>query len=208
MKAFWNTVKHKYFKVAATVMVLFLPIILVVNQQEKETRSRASASTTLSFSPTTTSTNPLVKKIGDSFSLDLIVEPGSNTISSIKLDIIYDPTKVSLSSTNPLAVNETVFSEIIEGPIYTSGRIQIILAAGPNLSSSITTASRALTLNLVAKNTTSQTLVSFGSNNFIYSVSSNNSGGENVLSTTIPAYLNIVKANGKNSGGGKDKPPR
>lgn len=192
MMGFWNTIKHKYFKVAATIMILFLPLVLVINQQQQETRSRASASTTLSFSPTTTSQAPLIKKVGDSFYLDLMLKPGSNLVSSIKLDIIYDPTKVSLSETNPIVINEIVFPEIIEGPIYSDGRIQIVLAVGQDLSKSISQESRALSLNLIAKNPTSQTLFSFSNNTAVYSVTATDSDGKNILSTTSPAFIKIV----------------
>ena len=212
MKGFVNILKHKYFAFSAVVMMVMLPLILVVNNQQKETRSQAEASTTLTFNPVTLPNTPLQKKVGDNFYLDIMLNPGKNLVSLIKLDITYDPAKISLSSTNPLVVNSEIFPQILEGPVYSTGRIQVVLSVGSDLSKAISTQSRAATVNFVANSPASQTLVSFGTGTSVSSVASTDLSGENVLSTTSPAYITISKATGKNggagNGGGKGKPTK
>jgi len=193
MKSFLNIIKHKYFAFSAVVMIMMLPLFLVINNQQRDTRGRAEASTTLTFTPLTEPNSPLQKNVGDNFSLDVMLNPGKNLVSLIKLDIQYDPALLSISPSNPLIVNEAVFPQIIEGPVYSSGRVQVILSVGSDLSKAISTHSKVVTINFIAVKEASQTLVSFGSGNSVYSVSSNDLDGENVLSSASPAYLKISK---------------
>src|SRR4029078_276402 len=98
MRKSWNRFKHKNLGIAATVIALaLLPIILISTQQKQEDRSHAQAATTLSFSPVTTSSTPLLKKVGDNFPLNVVISPGTNLVSFLKLEVLYDPSKVPLS---------------------------------------------------------------------------------------------------------------
>ncbi len=191
MRGFINIIKHKYFAFSAVVMIIMLPLFLVINNQQRDTRSRAEKSTTLSFIPVSAPNSPMQKAVGETFSLDVMLNPGKNLVSLIKLDIQYDPTLISISPSNPLVINEAVFPQIIEGPVYSYGRVQVVLSVGADLSKAISTQSKAATVNFIANTTSKQTLVSFGSGNSVYSVASNDLSGENVLSTTSPAYITI-----------------
>ena len=200
--------KHKYFAFALTIMIVTLPLLLVIMQQQQEIRGRAQASTTLSYSPTSTSTSPIIKKVGEPINLDLMVNPGINLVSLVKLEITYDSTKLKPSA-NPVSINQTLFPNIIEGPVYSPGKIQVVLSVGPDLTKSVGQTSRVATLNFDTIASSGQTLVSFGTNTSISSVAVNDSISENVLSTTSPAYITITKAKGGTGGsGGKGKPSR
>lgn len=192
MSGLINIIKHKYFAFSAVVMMVMLPLFLVVNNQQRDLRGRAEASTTLAFTPTSEPNSPLQKNVGEEFSLDAMIKPGKNLVSLIKLDITYDPATLSISETNPFVVNEAVFPEIVEGPIYSNGRIQVILSVGSDLSKAVSTESKIATVNFIPLEASSQTLVSFGAGNTIHSVASNDLDGENVLSTTTPAYIKII----------------
>lgn len=197
--------KHKYFAFALAIMIMTLPLLLVIMQQQQEIRGKAQASTTLSFIPSTTSATPVTKKAGEPLSLDLMVNPGVNLVSSIKVEITYDPTKLRPSATNPLSINQTIFPTIVEGPIYSPGKIQVVLSVGPDLSKAVGQINRVATLNFDTIATSSQTLVSFGVNTSISSVAQNDASSENVLSTTSPAYIKISKISKGSPGGGKDR---
>ncbi len=185
--------KHKYFAFALAIMIVTLPLVVVIMQQQQEIRGRAQASTTLSFIPSTTSSTPIIKKVGEPLSLDLMVNPGVNLVSSIKVEITYDPTKLRPSEANPLSINQTIFPAIIEGPVYSDGKIQVVLSVGPDLSKAVGQINRVATLNFDTIANSSQTLVSFGVNTSISSVALNDTSSENVLSTTSPAYIKIFK---------------
>jgi hypothetical protein len=207
MKAFWNILRHKYFHFAATIMIVFLPLVLFLNTKQQDLRGRAEASTTLYFTPASSKSFPIHKKVGDDFYVDLMLNPGKNQVSIIKIDISYDPTKLSISPGNSVEVNEAMFPQILEGPVYSPGRIQVVLSVGLDVSKAITTEGKALTLNFVAKNTSNSTAISIGSNSQVFSVAAADNTSDNVLSTSTPAYIKISKNTGK-PGGGKGKPSR
>jgi len=192
MKAFWNILKHKYFKIAVVVSILLvLPLFLFASYQTQELRGKAEAATTLSFSPTSSKTSLIAKKVGESFYLDLMLNPGKNLVSVLKVDIRYDSSIMSISSTNPLVVNEVVFPEILEGPVFTDGRVQIVLTVGQDHTRAISSEARALTLNFMANSRTKITTIDIGENTAIYSVGIDDLSGENVFSSYTPAYIKI-----------------
>ena len=199
MKAFWNLVRHRYFKVAAIIsLVLVLPVILISGQQQQDQRSSATLSTTLYFSPENNRSNPIVKNINDEFNLDVMLNPGKNLISLLKLDIEYDSNILTLNTENPLKINGAIFPEILEGPIYSEGRIQVVLSIGSDQTKVITAENRIMTINFVAKNSSNRTLINFGANNSAFSVGANDQSGEDVISSLTPAYIKINRATSKN----------
>lgn len=196
MRAFWNLIKHKYLRIPAVVgLLLILPLFIFVVLEKQDTRSKAEKATTLSFSPTSSKSKPISHKIGDDFYVDLMINPGKNLISLLKLDIQYDPSKIELLDENPININTIVFPKILEGPLYSNGRIQIVLSVGPDTTRAIATESRVLTLNFKANKSTNKTLIKFGTENSAFSVSVNDQSGENVISTMTPAYVKINKIN-------------
>jgi hypothetical protein len=207
VKAFWNIIKHRYFKFAAIVSVLLiLPIILFSAYQTQELRGKAETGTTLYFSPTSSKASPVIKAIGEAFYLDLMLNPGKNLVSFMKVDIRYDSSVLSLSPENQLVVNDVVFPQILEGPVYTDGRIQIVLSVGQDYTKAISTEIRALTLNFVAKSRTSRTSVDIGNNTAVYSVGSADFSEENVFSSYTPGYLKIINSSNTISETPKDNP--
>ena len=209
MKSFKKIVKHKYFALIATLLILALPILLIVAQQNQETRSRADASTTLYFSPDSSKGAPITKNVGDEFYLDVMLNPGNDLVSLVKMDIKYDSSIMSPSKTNPVVVNNVIFPQILEGPVFTDGRIQIVLSVGPDLTKAMSSESRILTLNFLAKGETRRSEVNFGENISVSSVSLNDTANENVLLNFSPAYIRIngTKQGGNNNSGNiKDNP--
>ncbi len=184
--------RHKLIFAIIAVQIIALPIFLYLVRQQQETRTGALASTSLYFIPNSTSSTPIVKNVGQTFPVDVMVNPGVNLVTIVKLDIRYDPTKISLSNTNPVVVNTAAFPVILEGPAYSSGRIQITVAIGADHTRVIQTQTKVLTLNLVGPSAqNSPTPVSYGASSAIYSIASTDSSTENVLSTSSPAYVQI-----------------
>src|SRR4051812_26927935 len=91
------------------VAIIGLPLTVALFQHQQDLRSRASASTILSFSPTSSSSSPLQKNVGATVPLDIMVNPGNNAISTIKLQLHYDTNKFQTVSSTPFVVNATSF---------------------------------------------------------------------------------------------------
>jgi len=168
-----------------------IPATLFLTQKSQEQRSRASASTQLYLVPDTTASVPLQKNVGDTVSFDVMINPGTNMPSVVKLALQYDPTKFQASA-NPFTVNSTAFPSVLEGPIVQDGTVLVAVSIGSDVTKAIQTVTKVGTITLTAINpTTSTTTVSFGSNSQVLSVARTDQSTENVLSTTTPGYIMI-----------------
>lgn len=178
------------------VLIIGIPLIVLLSQQRQDNRSRADASTTLYYSPTTSQSFPLQKQIGTPASFDVMINPGNDQVSFVKLEIDFDPTKIQLSST-PFVVNTTSFPVTTEGPIVQNGKMFISVTVGADPTKVITQITKVGTLNI---NTTmltpssQPTAISFGPASTILSIAPSDEASENVLSSTTPAYLAVIAA--------------
>jgi hypothetical protein len=194
MAAIWNLIRHRYFGVSATVaMLLLLPIIVISTQSPQRLSGIAEGATTIIFSPTSIESAPLERKYGQEFFLNALIDPGTNIISTVRLDINYDPKILKLSITNPVEINNSIFPNILERPSYSAGNVQMTLSVGKDLSKSISSRTKAVTLNFVpiSKTLDASTIVSFGVNTSATNVEVNDLDKGNVVSTTAPAYIKI-----------------
>lgn len=175
------------------ILMAAIPVTLLLTQEEQDTRSRASASSSLSYTPNTTSTTPLEKNVGDPIALDIIVNPGNNLPSLIKLEMLYDATKFDPAQT-PFTVNTTAFPSTIEGPIVLEGKVLVSVSIGNDVTKAIQQPTKVGTLNLIAKAGTNGTasLLAFGDQSQILSLAENDEATENVLATTQPSFITIA----------------
>ena len=187
----------KYFgkKQIMVLSLLFvlavIPATLFLTQQKTQEHSNASASTQLYLVPSTTSSVPLQKNVGDTVSFDVMINPGTNMPSVVKIVLQYDPTKFQ-ASTTPFVVNSSAFPSILEGPIVQNGSVIVSVSIGSDVTKAISTITKVGTVTLTAiAPTTGATTVSFGTNSQVLSVAGTDQSNENVLSTTTPAYVTI-----------------
>ena len=176
------------------VLLVGIPLTVYLLQQQQEVRSHAEKSTNISFAPDSTQTTPLQKNVGDVIPLDITINPGKNLVSFVKLEIQYDPDKLATDSANSFVANNVVFPSILEGPIYSPGKISVTLSVGPDPTKAIQTTVKAGTLTLKAIANTpagTPTVVTYGAATQVLSLGSNDQASENVLSSPIPAYINI-----------------
>jgi cell division septation protein DedD len=105
-------------------IVLFIlasiPLVVYLVNQRQEIRKKAAPATTLSFSPETAS-----KEIGETFSLDIIVDPGENSIAAAELYVIFDPTKLKGLTIE----GTTYFPNVFLSPPITGGIASITLGS-------------------------------------------------------------------------------
>ena len=181
-----------------TILLLGIPTTVFLLQQQQDTRSRAQKSTTLSFVPVSSETAPIQKRVGDTFPLEININPGVNSVSYVKMEIQYDPTKIATADANAFQPNLSTFPTIIEGPIYTPGKVSVTLSIGIDITKAVTQPTRAATINFraLATTVTAPTLITYGNSTEVLSIGSTDQASENVLSTTSPAYVTIAASGG------------
>jgi len=194
-----NTKKRKAILFGLLVLAIISAPILVFTQKQQDVRSRASAASVLSYSPTSTQIQPIHKNVDDPFSLDVMLNPGTNAVSILKLDIHFDPFKIQPGA-NPLVINPAAFSTIVEGPVVDSntGDIIVTLSVGTDPTKAIKTLTKIATVNLVANGQTfgGTTTISFGSQSQAFSVAAGDQATQNVLATAMPDYIAISPSTG------------
>lgn len=161
-------------------------------QQRQSTESRAEKTVILSYEPSFTQASPMQIPVGTTFSLDVYVDPGTNSVSYIKTEILYDATKFEIAG--GFIPNQEVFSQIVESPLNTPGKIVTTLSIGTDLTRALRAKTKVGTLTLKALTNApvnSQTDITFGPGSQILSVNSNDSFDENVLARTIPVTIAI-----------------
>lgn len=187
----------KFFLVGFIVLLLVgIPVSVYFLQQQQITTQQAEQSTIFSFSPDSTETNPITKTVGDTISLDVMVNPGKNAVTSVTLEINYDADKLEVASGSfvPDPIN---FPTLLSGgPVYTPGKI----VASIGISSpdkAITTITKAATITFKALAPTDNgapTSIAYTGNNIATSNGGNDQVLENVFSSQIPAFIAISAA--------------
>lgn len=179
----------------AVVLLIAIPLTVYILQQQQEVRSQAQAATNLTFLPPTSQVSPLQKNVDDVFSLDATVDPSTNLVSFVRLEIQYDPTKLATSSAqgaDAFTPNTIAFPSILEGPIYEEGRIAVTLSVGSDPTKAIQTTTKIGTINFKALAATdTPTQVTYGVNTQVLSIGSSDQASENVLSSKSPAVIQI-----------------
>lgn len=170
------------------ILLIGIPLSLYLVQQQQQVRSNAEKSTTLSITPATNT-----KNVGDSIPLDVMIDPGKNLASFVKLEITYDPTKLSIDQQTGFVPNASTFPVTVEGPAFSSGKILVSLSIGANTTAAISTVSKVATITFKALETTSgsTTAVGLGAQTQVLSAGSNDQASEDILSTTNPAAITI-----------------
>ncbi len=171
-------------------VALAVPATILLTQGKTETRSNASASTALTFSQP----NPQVNT-GDTLTMDVMMNPGQNAVSFVKLVIDYDNSQVQPTATG-IVPNITAFPQVLDGPTYnictgTSCTMSVQLSIGSNPTSAITAATKIATVSFTITGSNSQTQVAFDAQTQILSIAPSDAPGENVLSTSTPSTITI-----------------
>lgn len=188
------TANKKNVIVGVVLLALLISIPFTVSQlsKQRETRSRAAASTSLLFSPDSSPSSPIQVNTGDSFTLDIYVDPGSFPVTFVKYQVQFDASKVKLDTSNPFDLNSNIFTNV-EGPITGNGTIAESVSIGSDPTKVITTKTKIGTLHFSAIDTTNggTTPITYTTVSQALSSGTNTQASQNVLSTTTPAYIAI-----------------
>ncbi|MDQ5901090.1 MAG: hypothetical protein QG600_668 [Patescibacteria group bacterium] len=177
------------------ILLIAIPVTIYFVQQQQEIRSQAQAASTLAFTPPSSQANPMLKNVGDVFGVEITVDPSTNLVSFVRLEIQYDSTKLATASAegaDAFVANNAAFPSINEGPIYEDGKILVTLSVGSDPTKAIQTLTRVGTITFEALETTdTPTLVTYGVQTQVLSIGGGDQASENVLSTTSPAAIQI-----------------
>jgi hypothetical protein len=176
------------------ILLVGIPLSIYLLQQQQETRTRAQKSTVLKFTPDSSTDAPIQKNIDELIPLDIMVDPGTNLVSFVKLQIQYDSEKLAPEGSDAFVANAVVFPTVLEGPIYSDGKVEVTLSVGPDPTKAIQTLSKAgtLTLKAIANTADGQpTLVTYGISTQVLSIGTTDQASENVLSSSEPATIII-----------------
>lgn len=192
------------------VLLVAIPLTVYFITQQQEIRSRATPATELSLcdSAKTASCDANVSVAsGQTVSLDVIMNPGTNQVTFVKLHLTYDPTKLELSPSGGFEPNATSVS-VLRDPIYSSGSVVVSLGivVNPTIGVDVTKTLSAptkigkVTFKALAQASGTSNQIVFGNQVVVYA---NNETGDpnaaypanlNVLSTTKPASITITGA--------------
>jgi len=181
------------------VLLIAIPLTLYILKQQSNTASHAQKSTKLSFTPTSTAAAPISANVGGSIPLQINVDPGVNLVSFVKLVISYDPTKLQATGSGAFVPNSAAFPTILEGPVYSAGKVAVTLSIGADPTKAIQSPVTAGTLTFTALDTTdpaNPTQVTYvtttTTDTQVLSTGSTDQASENVLSTSTPAFIAIA----------------
>lgn len=177
------------------ILLVTIPIVVFLLQQQQQTKSTAAPTTTLSFSPSSATTTT-----GATVNFDVIVNPGQNQVSFVKLDITYDKTKLETSSTgtscaDALCPATATFPSTLEGPTYNPGEILVSLSVGADPTKVVQTTTKVATITFKTIATTGDTptQIKFGNQTQVLSIATADQPSENVwISNPNPASLTIT----------------
>lgn len=129
------------------VILIAIPFSVYIAQKRQNITSKAAPSTTLSFEPASSPT----AKVGDTVSLNIVLNPGTNQVSFAKLTIKFDASKFTATS---LAKNEdgvnTLIYPIDPAKLDIPGTASISLSIGANPTKALATKATIAILQLKA----------------------------------------------------------
>lgn len=194
----------KIFLLGFLVVLLFaVPLTVFLTQQSQQVTTQASPSTTLSFTPTSKAIG-----VGETAVFDVMMNPGTNSVSFAKLVITHDPTKLSVDPATGVTPNPvfTVLQGPVDAPCPSNPSLNcltVTLSVGANPAAVITTPTKLITLTLKGVIASTATLGT-DTTTQVLSVGSGDQANENVL--TGPAAPATVTVGGGAGGAGTSSP--
>lgn len=169
------------------VLLIAIPLIIYLVSLQQKAKTSSVPSTSLSFTPASQSVD-----IGANANFDININPGSNSVSFVKVYINYDATKLATDSAGFLP-NTASFQSVVQGPIFESGTISVTLSIGAN-APPITTSTKIGTLTFKTLTVTDAvpTQITFGNQTQVLSIGATDQFNENLLSTTSQATVDIT----------------
>ncbi len=175
------------------ILLVAIPVAIYLVKTTTNTQSHATPATNLTFTPPSSNPAPITANVGDTVPLTLNIDPGTNLVTSVKVYIQYDPTKLSASST-AFTVNDSAFPVTVQGPSYSPGSISFSVSIGADYTKAIQSPTSVGTLTftaLAATDPNNPTQVSVTTQSQVLSAGPNDQYPENVLLSRPIAYIAV-----------------
>jgi hypothetical protein len=175
------------------ISLVGLPLTIYLFQNKQDPRAGASAGTTLSLIPQPGPSSAIEKNVGNTIPTDLVVNPGSNQVSILRVQVKYDPTKLEINPTEPFTPTQRFTFLQSPPPDTRNGLISFTITVGTDPTKAIQTVTKAGTFNFIAIGATNDipTIISLTDETKAYSLGANDQASENILSTTNRAEVTI-----------------
>ncbi len=172
--------KKIFLYVVIGLILLAIPATVYLVGQQQDIRKRAAPATTLSLSPATNT-----KQTGDTFKLNVDIDPATNQVSTVKVYLTFDPTLLEATA----MTNGASAPRVLNSGVVQSGTASITVGAASN-AQPIATRGTVAVVTLKAKAGTggAPTSVQFASNTFVGGL---NDATANVLAGTEKAEVTI-----------------
>lgn len=198
-----NILKNKWFILGNVLLLLaVIPITLFVVKRQTNLKTKATASTTLSFSPTSATV-----AVGQNTSVDVMVDPGSNIVSIVEMNVSVDPNVLTIVSFTP---NSTAFPVKLKGPtINADGTMNVSVSTSNDVQNAVQAPTKVGTLTLKGKAaTTNPSIVKVNkTSSQVFSLATSDGATENVLSDTGTAAITVTGSVASNPSPSPDLSP-
>jgi hypothetical protein len=180
--------KNRYFLLGNLLLIILaIPLTLFLVRRLQVLRGSAAPTTTLAIEPNTVTANTCQNPI----TMDVFVDPDKNLVSIVDMYVVYDATKLELTKINP---NKTSFPLTLRGPNYASGKANISLSIGSDVTRAIQQKTKVATLEFKPLAATSGGPVTVSldkAQTRVFSLSKTDEAGENVLLNTLDTAVTI-----------------
>lgn len=141
------------------VILLAIPATIFLVSQQQELRKHAAPATTLALTPSAVSQNP-----GDTFRLNVTLDPATNQVVTAKIFVTFDPTKLKATT----ITNGPNAPKVLNSGVVGNGTASITVAAA-STSQPITQKGSVAVISFkaLAGTGTTPTEVKFASNTFV-----------------------------------------
>jgi len=112
--------KKIVFFVVGILLLVAVPLTVYFVGQQQDIRSRAAPATAISFNPTT-----ITKAVDEQFTVNVNVNTGTNSITAIKIAVVFDSTKLEATS----ITNGALAPKITASGVVSPGAASITVAA-------------------------------------------------------------------------------
>lgn len=182
--------KKIFLYLSFAIILLGIPITIFLVGRNQELRKRAAPASTLFITPATVS-----KKVGETFSLDIKLDPAANQVAGIQINLEYDPTKLKAEDITNGAMAPSILAS---GKIDPAGIVSIKVGAKSNAEPITEPGTVAVLTMTVLAASSSATSVKFSPPPDTYA-NALGEGVNNVLIGMTPATITLVATDDSSS---------
>ncbi len=175
--------KKVFLYVVIGLILLAIPATVYLVGQQQDIRKRAAPATTLMLSPVN-----ITKNVGDSFKINVDIDPATNQVTTAKVYLTFDPTILEATA----ITNGASAPRVLNSGVVQSGTASITVGAASN-AQPISARGTVAVVTFTAKSGTgtTPTAVQFASNTFVGGM---NDETANVIAGTVPAQITVSGA--------------